>query len=179
MTESNYHLLTCSSNTTSLRKIITETVNETLAKYDITNRNISHQLITSFVKNISYTNTQTKLTRVTLGMVSKNDINLINKTAKVPKSKCSLAVYILHKIAHRIYKEIWLTRCKIQNENTSKTNHNPLVESHQNVTTVSTALQDMHSEQMIVTNTEIKLETWRRMFVLYNTSPEYINSIID
>ena len=37
ITESNYHLLTCSSNTTSLRKIITETVNKTLAKHDITN----------------------------------------------------------------------------------------------------------------------------------------------
>jgi hypothetical protein len=178
-TESNYHLLTCSCNNTSLRKIITETVNKILTKYDVIDSKTKHQITMIITQSICLTDTQTELTRVTLGMLSKDNTRYINKVAKIPKPKKSLSIYLMHKIAQKIHKEIWITRCKEQYNIQNKPNTTKLQKTNENITTVSTNIANAHNTVLTELKTEIKLEIWKKLFVNYNTSPNYIDTIVD
>ena len=112
-------------------------------------------------------------------MLSQNSTRLINKIAKVPRSKHSLSTYLMHKIAQKIYKEMWITRCKEQYNNLPKQNILQITDGKTDILTVSTAIADTHNTGLTESKTKIKLEIWRKMFINHNTSPNHINTIVD
>ena len=112
-------------------------------------------------------------------MLSQNSTRLINKIAKVPRSKHSLSIYLMHKIAQKIYKEMWLTRCKEQYNNLSKQNISQITDDKTDMLTVSTAIADTHNTKLTESKIKIKLKIWEKMFINHNTSPNHINTIID
>ena len=189
--DSNYHMIVCSKNKVSLRKIITEEVKKTLEKHGILTTNVMYNIIRTMTNSLGITDPETKLTRVTLGMVNKRETKEINKLYKTKKPQESITVKLLHKIAKAIYVRIWKKRNEKLNNTKGHTNKRKHGKEKREVkekkkknagtqkTMVAGNISEKHCRETTERNTIIKMEKWKNLFVQYNCTPQYINSIID
>ncbi|CAG8791521.1 14181_t:CDS:1, partial [Gigaspora rosea] len=99
----------------------------------------------AITRYIGTTNLQSEASRVTLGILPAAITQEINKVAKVPRSKQNLAVLLMHKIAQRVYEEIWLPRCQVRPEASGQGFQ--VGNNVRNARTASAVITESHCEQ--------------------------------
>ena len=125
---------------------------------------------------LGITNKEKGSTRLSHGMIDRNEVKEINKLITNKKEKKSLTVQILHKVAKEIYTKIWLLRNQEAAEK-KKTRRKRKTEVM--LKTVAGEIEKEHCKITTERNTILKTERWAKMFIKYNTSPIYINSLRD
>ncbi|CAG8812562.1 32425_t:CDS:1, partial [Gigaspora margarita] len=94
-----------------------EETKKILEKHAILTPNVMNNIIRTMTNSFCITDTETMLTRVTLGIINRNETREMNKLYKMKKTQKSLSVKLLHKIAKKIYEKIWKKRNETINVN--------------------------------------------------------------